>query len=190
MGFPRGTKLFINDHQSPNMRTLSYNARMLKRDGLVAETWFSNAAVRIKLTPTSKPIKLTHERDFVDHFPTYRGFTFDMDFYDRLREDADIEKYDDCVGNWSDDGLNDSKPDTDVNNPLAKIPHASSSSPISEEMAQAKQELLRHVALITKPPSDSLSQPPPHKPLQPTLDVNSRRTRSQSGLTGKIDGKP
>ena len=112
-----------------------------------------------------------------------------MEFYDRLREDVDIERYDDCVGNWSVDGLNDSKSNVDGGGPTARAPlAAASSSPISEEMAQAKQELLKHVARITKSPS----QPPPRKPLQPTIDVNSRRTRSQSqsGLTGKINGKP
>ena len=102
MGFPRGTRIFLNDNQSPNMRSLSYNARLLKSHNLISDTWFSNAAVRIKRTPTSRAIKITHEKDLVDEFPTFQFFTFDMDFYDRLRDKDDVEQYDDLKG-YSDD---------------------------------------------------------------------------------------
>ena len=102
MNFPRGTKIFLNDNQSPNMRSLSYNARLLKSHHIISDTWFSNAAVRIKRTPTSRPIKITHEKDLVDEFPSFEHFTFDMEFYDRRRDEEDLVQYDDLRG-YSDD---------------------------------------------------------------------------------------
>ena len=94
MGFPRGTKIYINDNQSPNMRALAYNARLLKNHNVIAETWFSNAAVRIKVTPTSKTLKITHEKDLFDHFPDFEHFKFDMQFYRQIKENDDVERYD------------------------------------------------------------------------------------------------
>lgn len=104
MGFPRGTKIYVNDNLSPNMRSLAYNARVLKSHKLIAETWFSNAAVRIKRSPTSKPIKVTHEKDLVDLFPDFEYFTFDMDFHRQIAENEDVERYDSLWGADSDDG--------------------------------------------------------------------------------------
>ena len=52
-------------------------------------------------------MKVTHEKDLVDNFPYYEGFTFDMDFYRHLREDLDMEKYENLSGNWSDDEYDD-----------------------------------------------------------------------------------
>ena len=98
MGFPRGTRIFINDNQSPNMRALAYNARLLKNHNVIAETWFSNAAVRIKQTPSSKTLKITHEKDLFDHFPDFQHFKFDMDFYRQIKENEDVERYDALYG--------------------------------------------------------------------------------------------
>ena len=100
MEFPKGTRIFINDNLSPNMRSLAFNARQLKKDNVIAETWFSNAAVRIKREPNSKPFKVTHEKDLVDAFPNYAGFNFDMDFYRRIQEEEDIDRYDNLSGCW------------------------------------------------------------------------------------------
>ena len=98
MNFPRGTQIFLNDNQSPSMRSLSYNARLLKSNNIIFDTWFSNAAIRIKRTPTAKPIKITHEKDLVDAFPEFEHFTFDMNFYRRLQDEENINKYDDLEG--------------------------------------------------------------------------------------------
>ena len=98
MNFPRGTQIFLNDNQSPNMRSLSYNARLLKNRKIIYDTWFSNAAVRIKRTPSSRPIKITHEKDLVDEFPEFEDFTFDMEFYHRLKDEEDINQYDELRG--------------------------------------------------------------------------------------------
>ena len=98
MSFPRGTRIYINDNQSPNMRSLAYNARLLKNSGLISDTWFSNAAVRIKRTPDSRTLKITHEKDLVDAFPAFDEFTFDMHFYRRLQDEEDLEEYHDIGG--------------------------------------------------------------------------------------------
>ena len=82
------------------MRALAFNARKLKNDNFIAETWFSNAVVRIKLETNSVPIKITHEKDLIDQFPNYCGFNFDMDFYRRIQEDEDMDKYDNLSGCW------------------------------------------------------------------------------------------
>ena len=109
MGFPKGTRLYINDNQSPNMRSLAFNARLLKNHNVISETWFSNAAVRIKRTPTSKPIKITHEKDLVEQFPDFDHFTFNMELYRQLEENEDVERYDTLHGydRESDDDLFD-----------------------------------------------------------------------------------
>ena len=85
-------------HLVPSMRSLSYNARLLKSNNIIFDTWFSNAAIRIKRTPTAKPIKITHEKDLVDAFPEFEHFTFDMNFYRRLQDEENINKYDDLEG--------------------------------------------------------------------------------------------
>ena len=38
LGFPRGTQLFVRENQSPNMKSLAYNARILKRNGIIEDT--------------------------------------------------------------------------------------------------------------------------------------------------------
>jgi hypothetical protein len=192
MGYPQGTKLYINDNQSPTMRTLSYNARLLKSEGLIAETWFSNAAVRIKRTQTSKPLKVTHEKDLVDNFPYFEGFTFDMDFYRRLREDVDMEKYENLSGNWSDDEYDDWNDDAStgafkaVSTPENQLASrndspslksaASSSSPSSEEAARAKEDLVEHVKIITGTGVVD-SVPLSKNPKKKSADITRRLTR-------------
>jgi hypothetical protein len=174
------------------MRTLSYNARLLKSEGLIAETWFSNAAVRIKRTQTSKPLKVTHEKDLVDNFPYFEGFTFDMDFYRRLREDVDMEKYENLSGNWSDDEYDDWNDDAStgafkaVSTPENQLASrndspslksaASSSSPSSEEAARAKEDLVEHVKIITGTGVVD-SVPLSKNPKKKSADITRRLTR-------------
>ena len=98
MGFDRGTKIYVNDNLSPNMRNLAYNARILKRSKLIEDTWFANAAVRIRLTPGASPVKVTHEEDLFKLFPNFQGFSFDCDFFSRIREDNEIDDYDHLDG--------------------------------------------------------------------------------------------
>ena len=81
------------------MRMLAYNARLLLRNELIAETWFFNAAVRIKLL-NGKIVSINHESELYEQFPDFKLFTFDIDFCDRLVQD-DIDDYDDLRGMWN-----------------------------------------------------------------------------------------
>ena len=133
MNFPRGTRIYVNDNQSPNMRSLAYNARLLKNAGLITETWFSNAAVRIKRSPQSKTIKITHEKDLVDEFPTFDDFTFDMKFYRKIQDDEDIDRYDNLGGSIDRD-------DEDVPIKNSVPPSASEIANIIANITAATQE--------------------------------------------------
>ena len=79
LGLPEGTKIFINENQSRNMKSLSYNARLLKREGLISDTWFSNAAVRVKKLDEDV-VKITHEYELYKLFPEFH-FSFDTSLY-------------------------------------------------------------------------------------------------------------
>ena len=78
LGFPPGTKIYVKDNQSPVMRMLGSNARRLKADGLIDDTWYSNAAIRVKLN--GRIHKVTHEMDLIKIAPDYEDFTFDSSF--------------------------------------------------------------------------------------------------------------
>ena len=183
MGWPKETKIYLNDNLSQTMKSVSYNARLLKNDGFISDTWFSNAAVRIKCNENDKTIKVTHEKDLIDLFPNYTGFTFDRDFYRRLRDDDEMEKLQNLSGNygsdygdWDDDVDNDLSSDGSassvetvveigmIDRPPTSIANGSdqalltngtmkSPAPPSEEAAAAKEEVINHVRKITNPPS-------------------------------------
>ena len=100
VGLPQGTALFINDNQSPNMKNLAYNARLLKRNNVIVDTWFSNAAVRVK-TLEGKVLKITHEIDLYDNFPDFQDYTFDVSLFQEPNiDDRDMLRYRDLEGAW------------------------------------------------------------------------------------------
>ena len=89
LNFPLGTKIYVKDNQSPTMRMLGSNARRLKADGLIDDTWYSNAAIRVKQNGMIH--KVTHETDLIKIAPDYEGFTFDTSFgYRVLFENPDF----------------------------------------------------------------------------------------------------
>ena len=90
----------MNDNLSPNMSTLAFNARVLKRKKLIADTWFSNAAVRVK-TLDNRTVKVTHEIDLFELCPDFDGFSFDTDiFRSPDSDDRDMERYNSLEGAW------------------------------------------------------------------------------------------
>ena len=102
LGLPEGTKIFINENQSRNMKELSYNARLLKRGGMISDTWFSNAAVRIKKLDESV-VKITHESDLYQLFPEFQ-FSFDTSLYvpENVNQDQeDIARFMNLEGAWN-----------------------------------------------------------------------------------------
>ena len=104
VNLPPGTQVYVKDNQSPSMRMLSYNARLLKTNKLIQDTWFSNAFVRIK--HNDKTYKISHEMDLVKLFPNFAGFNFDKGFCERvLFENPDVRdmlKMDALDGAWVD----------------------------------------------------------------------------------------
>ena len=78
LNFRKGTRIFIQDNQSPTMKKLAFNARCLKDEGVIQDTWFSNAAVRIKAA--GKVHKVTHEMDLIKIAPKYGDFSFNTTF--------------------------------------------------------------------------------------------------------------
>ena len=100
LNFRPGTKIFIKDNQSPTMRILAKNARALKEDGVIEDTWFSNAAVRVKMN--GKTHKITHESDLIKLAPEYEHFSFDTTFGCRVLyenpEFMDLVRMDHLVG--------------------------------------------------------------------------------------------
>ena len=103
LNFPQGTRIYVNDNQSPSMKNLARNARFLKEDGLVEDTWFLNAAVKVKAAGQFH--KITHEMDLIRIAPKYENFSFDTSFSSRvLYENPDymgIARMDRLVGAMS-----------------------------------------------------------------------------------------
>ena len=99
--YPRGTHVYVNENLSPNMRSIHFNARKLKKAGIIDDTWFSNAAVRIKLK-NGEQLVATHESDLYEVSPLYEEFSFDTEFYDRIFN-VDIEKMDDLIGDFAEE---------------------------------------------------------------------------------------
>ena len=100
IGLPQGTKLYINDNKSPNMMNLAFNARVLKRKEQIADTWFSNAAVRIK-TLDGRILKITHDFDLYEAFPDFQGFSFDTSLYQSPDDDdRDFDRWNNLEGAW------------------------------------------------------------------------------------------
>ena len=77
--YPQGTHVYVNENLSPSMRSLHFNARKLKKAGIINDTWFSNAAVRLTLK-NGKQLVATHESDLFEVSPSCEEFSFDTDF--------------------------------------------------------------------------------------------------------------
>ena len=93
--YPQGTHVYVNENLSPNMRSIHFNARKMKKAGIIEDTWFSNAAVRIKLK-NGEQVVATHKADLYEVSPLYDEFSFDTEFCDRIFN-GDIEKMDDLI---------------------------------------------------------------------------------------------
>ena len=96
LNFPEGSKIFVNENLSSNMRTLDYNARLLVKNNQATSAWFSNAAVKVK-TLDGNVLTFQHEMDLYEQFPKFEGFSFDTSLYENVL-DTDMEQYDDLAG--------------------------------------------------------------------------------------------
>ena len=98
LNFPDGTRIFMNPNLSPSMRNLHFHARKLKKENRIADTWFSNAAVKIKHLDGSF-LKVEHEFELYRAFPNYE-FSFDTSLYDRVLN-SDMEDWE-YMGEYDD----------------------------------------------------------------------------------------
>ena len=98
LDYPQGTYAYVNENLSPSMRSIHFNARKLKKAGIIDDTWFTNAAVRMKLK-NGQQVVATHEVDLYEVSPSFDEFSFDTKFCDRTIND-DIEKMDDLIGDF------------------------------------------------------------------------------------------
>ena len=88
------------DIQSPSMETLAFerSTRLLKTQGKISETWFSNDAVRIRCWFRRRQTKENHPRAGCKTYTISSLIsmsmaslcTFDLDFYQRIEEDREI----------------------------------------------------------------------------------------------------
>ena len=55
--------IYINDHLSPKMQHLQYQARMLKRSKILSQIWFSKGSLMVK-TAEGQELRIQEEEDF------------------------------------------------------------------------------------------------------------------------------
>ena len=96
LNFPDGSKIFVNENLSSNMRSLDYNARLLVKNNQATSAWFSNAAVKVG-TLDGNVLTFQHEMDLFAQFSKFEGFTFDTTLYENVL-DTDMEDLDDLSG--------------------------------------------------------------------------------------------
>ena len=72
------------------------------KNNRAASSWYSNAAIKIK-DLNGKVFTVQHEFDIYEAFPTFEGFSFNTDLYERVL-DNDIDDLDDLAGHVFGDG--------------------------------------------------------------------------------------
>ena len=70
-GIGRHQKIYINENLSQYMKTLSYYCRKLRRENLIFKTRMENGRLKIKIGEDGRWMKICHEQDLMDNFPTY-----------------------------------------------------------------------------------------------------------------------
>ncbi len=75
-GLTPTSKIYIRASQCPYYRTLGYNCRQLRRQGLITDVRTSNdGRITIK-TVTDEFVKISHESELIDMFPMFQDFNF------------------------------------------------------------------------------------------------------------------
>ena len=75
-GLTDESSLFIRPSLCPYFRTLAYNCRLLKRNGLIASTTTSDdGTIKIK-TLDNEFVKINHESDLTSRFTNFEHFSF------------------------------------------------------------------------------------------------------------------
>ena len=77
-GLGPDTKIFIRASQSPYVKSLAYNCRLLKRSNLIAQVITAKDGRLTIRTLDGDYIKIAHEEDLTSKFPGFGRFSFDV----------------------------------------------------------------------------------------------------------------
>ena len=95
------TNLYVNMNLCPQLKEVSYNCRLLKKQKLILNTWESYGAVYISDDEGIRK-RVDHVLDLYILFPDFEEFSFHRDFCANVEE---LEEYIEYDGD-SDDGFN------------------------------------------------------------------------------------
>ena len=88
---------YINESLSPNSKSIAFNCRKLKKQGLITDTWCANGKIKI-LTLGEDTKIISHEFDLFNLFRDF-DFSFDTSRYINITsDDTELDKYDDLDG--------------------------------------------------------------------------------------------
>lgn len=77
-GINANSKIFIQASQSPYVKNLAYNCRLLKRNNLIAQVITGKDGRLTIKTLDGNYIKISHEQDLKDNFPRFGNFSFNF----------------------------------------------------------------------------------------------------------------
>ena len=77
-GLNPDSRIFIRASQSPYVKTLAYNCRLLKRSNLIAHIITGKDGRLTIRTLDGDYVKITHEDDLTSKFPDFGRFSFDI----------------------------------------------------------------------------------------------------------------
>ena len=70
-GFPRETKIFINDNLSPYFKGIHYKCRQLKKLGHITNVVTNDGKIKINSTGNSFYTHIDHEQKIYELFPDF-----------------------------------------------------------------------------------------------------------------------
>ena len=76
-GLTENSRIYIRPNQCAYYKNLSYNCRVLKRNGMIERITTSNEGKITIKTLDGSFMKITHETDLTDKFPRFGRFNFD-----------------------------------------------------------------------------------------------------------------
>ena len=77
-GLNTDSRIYIHASQCQYQKNLSYNCRLLKRASLISKAAITDDGKTTFLGLDGKWVKVLHESELMDRFPTFQDFTFDV----------------------------------------------------------------------------------------------------------------
>ena len=94
----KDTTFYVNPSLSSYSHSIAYNCRVLKRKGLIADTWVNNGKIKIKMLDNQINV-IWHEIDLFELFQDFNEFSFNTERYAKFfSEDSCMESYNDLSG--------------------------------------------------------------------------------------------